>query len=97
SLLADVIEEEEGPSGRAAGAYFGIWNFLNNLNLALAAGVALPLLAWLGYQPGSAQAGTALSMTYALLPSALKLAAALLASFPARAWGLAPELSRRTN
>ncbi len=99
SLLADVIEEEEGPSGRAAGAYFGIWNFLNKLNLALAAGVALPLLAWLGYQPGSAQAGTAaLSMTYALLPSALKLAAAaLLVSFPARAWGLAPELSRRTN
>lgn len=99
SLLADVIEEEEGPQGRAAGAYFGIWNFLNKLNLALAAGVALPLLAWLGYQPGTGPDGiAALSMTYALLPCALKLAAAaLLAGSPARDWGPALRLCRRTD
>lgn len=99
SLLADVIAEEEGPQGRAAGAYFGIWNFLNKLNLALAAGIALPLLAWLGYQPGAAQDGTgALALVYALLPSALKLAAAaLLAAFLAGSRVPALRYSRRVD
>jgi Na+/melibiose symporter-like transporter len=99
SLLADVIEEEEGGQGRAAGAYFGIWNFLNKMNLALAAGLALPLLAWLGYRPGTGAEGIgALSVTYALIPSALKLAAAaLLAGFPARSRGPALRLCRRTD
>lgn len=99
SLLADVIEEEEGAQGRAAGAYFGIWNFLNKMNLALAAGLALPLLAWLGYRPGTGPEGIgALSVTYALIPSALKLAAAaLLAGFPARSRGPALRFCRRTD
>lgn len=99
SLLADVIEEEEGAGSRAAGAYFGIWNFLNKLNLGLAAGLALPLLAWLGYRPGAAGEGTmALSLTYALLPSALKLtAAALLVGLTARARDTDPRTSQRTE
>ncbi len=79
SLLADVIDEKEGPNSRTAGAYFGVWSLLNKLNLALAAGIALPLLGFLGYQPGAAGQGTfALSVSYALLPCALKLAAAAL-------------------
>jgi len=36
--------------------------------LALAAGITLPLLAWLGYRPGAGQALVALSAVYALLP-----------------------------
>ena len=64
-----------------AGAYFGIWNLVSKLNLALAAGVALPLLSVFGYRPTGASAPgglAALSLTYALLPLAFKLLAAAL-------------------
>ena len=65
-------------AGRSAGAYFGWWNFATKLNLALAAGLALPLLELFGYAPGArdAQALAALSAAYCLLPCALKLCAA---------------------
>jgi Na+/melibiose symporter-like transporter len=50
---------------------------IEKLNLALAAGIALPFLSLLGYAPGAAQpAFGALSATYALLPCLIKLAAA---------------------
>ncbi len=55
ALLADVIERDQS-SGRE-GAYFGVWNLVTKLNLALAAGLALPALQWAGYQPGSLTAG----------------------------------------
>lgn len=79
ALLAGVIQRE-GHSGRLEGAYFGWWNFATKLNLALAAGIALPLLAWFGYSPGSRdpQALTALTLAYCLLPCVLKLMAASL-------------------
>ena len=53
--------------------------FRSKLNLALAAGLALPLLELLGYQPGTRSAGglQALTLAYAVLPCALKLLAAL--------------------
>jgi Na+/melibiose symporter-like transporter len=77
SLLADLIDDDEDDRGRPDGAYFGLWHLLEKLALALAAGVALPMLQWLGYQPGSAAgSGSALSLVYALLPCAIKLAAA---------------------
>ena len=72
ALLAAVIADH-GDSGSAEGAYFGIWNLATKLNLALAAGLALPLLEWQGYAAGSSS--MPLSLTYAALPSALKLAA----------------------
>ena len=73
ALLAGAIEQA-GQRGRAEGAYFGWWHFASKLNLALAAGLALPLLAWLGYVPGTrdAQATAVLSAAYCLLPCALK-------------------------
>jgi glycoside/pentoside/hexuronide:cation symporter, GPH family len=80
ALLAGLIQRE-GHAGRLEGAYFGWWNFATKLNLALAAGIALPMLAWLGYAPGSRDAAalTALTVAYCLLPCALKgLAASLL-------------------
>jgi Na+/melibiose symporter-like transporter len=81
SLLADVIDSDvrAGDAARS-GAYFGVWNFVTKLNLALAAGVSLPLLSALGYQPGATDADGAasLSLVYALLPVALKLVAAAL-------------------
>lgn len=77
ALLAGVIQAN-GQSGRAEGAYFGWWNFAIKLNLALAAGLALPLLAVFGYAPGArdAQALDALLVAYCVLPCLLKLAAA---------------------
>lgn len=72
--LAADLGERLGQSG----ACFGIWNFIGKLNLALAAGLALPLLDFLGYQPGSPRGLIALTGVYALLPLAFKLLAASL-------------------
>nr|WP_235823574.1 MFS transporter [Azohydromonas sediminis] len=79
ALLAGVIQRA-GRSGQAEGAYFGWWNFATKLNLALAAGLALPLLQWFGYTPGSRepQALAALTLAYCALPCVLKLGAAAL-------------------
>ena len=76
ALLAGVIQRA-GHGGRLEGAYFGWWNFATKLNLALAAGVALPLLAAFGYQPGSRDPAAlqALTVAYCLLPCVLKAAA----------------------
>jgi Na+/melibiose symporter-like transporter len=82
ALLARVIEDNRH-TGQHEGAYFGLWNLANKLNLALAAGIALPALELLGYTPGSRSptALASLSFAYAVLPCALKLgAAALLAT-----------------
>ena len=86
ALLAAVIRR--GASGGAgsptaadpAAASFGWWNLASKLNLALAAGLGLPLLARWGYAPGQrdAQALQALQLGYAALPCALKLGAVLL-------------------
>ena len=78
ALLAGQIAES-GDRGQAEGAYFGWWNFASKLNLALAAGLTLPLLGWLGYAPGArdAQALQWLSVCYCLIPCALKALAAL--------------------
>lgn len=77
ALLAGLIAQE-GDAGSHEGAYFGWWNFATKLNLALAAGLTLPALQWLGYVPGSrTETGLhMLSITYAVLPCVLKLVAA---------------------
>jgi len=77
ALLAGVVQAN-GQSGRSEGAYFGWWNFATKLNLALAAGLALPLLGVFGYAPGvrDAAALDALVIAYCVLPCMLKLAAA---------------------
>ncbi len=79
AMLTGLIQRA-GHGGRAEGAYFGWWNFAVKLNLALAAGLALPLLAALGYAPGAQDeaALSALTLAYCLLPCALKLVAAVL-------------------
>ncbi len=77
ALLAGVIAGQ-GDQGRLEGAYFGWWNLATKLNLALAAGLALPMLGVLGYSPGvrDPEALRTLGLAYAVLPCALKLAAA---------------------
>ena len=77
ALLAGVIDAH-GDRGRFDGAYLGWWNFITKANLALAAGLALPLLGLLGYTPGHPDAHglRALSWVYAGVPCALKALAA---------------------
>jgi GPH family glycoside/pentoside/hexuronide:cation symporter len=77
--LPAAIAADLGQRRGQAGACFGLWNLVAKLNLALAAGLSLPLLAALGYVPGSGAGLPALVFAYALLPLAGKaLAGALL-------------------
>jgi len=71
ALVADMIDSDPAPQ---PGAYYGLMSFFAKLTLALAAGLALPLLDFWGYEPGGDQL-FALSATYALLPIAMKLGA----------------------
>lgn len=79
ALLAGVIQRS-GDQQRAEGAYFGWWAFASKLNLALAAGLALPALGALGYRPGSTDpdALALLTLAYCVLPCLLKTLAAVL-------------------
>ena len=88
ALLAGVIDKS-GHLGSAEGSYFGWWNFASKLNLALAAGLTLPLLQLAGYSPGSQdpQALLALATVYCLVPCVLKAFAA----FALYYWIIQPE------
>jgi GPH family glycoside/pentoside/hexuronide:cation symporter len=78
ALLNQLIDHC-GERGRTDGAFMGWWNLATKLNLALAAGLSLPLLGLWGYAPGQqgADAVLALGLAYGLLPCVLKLLAGL--------------------
>jgi Na+/melibiose symporter-like transporter len=78
--LLNGLLQTRGEPQQHAGAYMGWWQVATKLNLALAAGISLPLLEWLGYTPGAQDpaALSALSWSYALVPCGLKLGALLL-------------------
>jgi Na+/melibiose symporter-like transporter len=81
ALLADLLADgrRAGRETAGAGAYFGVWNFVTKFNLALAAGIALPLVSLGGYKVGAGDGGLmALSAVYALLPAAIKVISMLL-------------------
>lgn len=76
SLFADQLHDTPGESGAA----FGWWHFLNKASLALAAGIALPLLEIAGYAPGPNNSPASLGILaagYALVPCACKAIAAV--------------------
>ena len=80
ALLADLAQRRSQAHGvPLAGGYAGWWSLVGKLNLALAAGLALPLLALLGYRPGEAEGAAALAWAYGGLPILFKLAALALA------------------
>ena len=82
AMLAGLINSQPEP-GRDSGIYWGWWNMAAKLNLALAAGLALPLLSFAGYEPGSRSEEALRSITwaYCVLPCLLKLGAAALLYF----------------
>lgn len=77
-LLGQAIEKA-GHRGQLEASYFGVWNLTSKLALAAAAGLALPVLAWLSYTPGLSGQGdssiSALQWAYAGLPCGLKIIA----------------------
>lgn len=77
ALLTGVVQRL-GQDQSHQGLYWGWWQVATKLNLALAAGLALPALQWWGYTPGQRDvAGLwALSCAYALIPCLLKAVAA---------------------
>jgi Na+/melibiose symporter-like transporter len=74
TLLTGVVQRE-GHTGQAEGAYAGWWQWATKLNLAVAAGLALPALEAMGYSPGTRdpQALQALTLVYGLMPCVFKL------------------------
>lgn len=87
AMLTGVIQRA-GHAQRLEGRYAGWWACATKLNLALAAGAALPALQLMGYRPGSSEpeALRALALCYAVLPCLLKVGAA------ATLWRLAPSI-----
>lgn len=88
SLFIGRVVEESGHHQALEGQYFGLWNLLAKLALAVAAGLVLPALALTGYEPsaglhqgseqilGSSNTSiSALALFYAGLPCFLKLVA----------------------
>ena len=77
ALLTGVIHQA-GLGQQSEGRFFGWWTAATKLNLALAAGLVLPLLALLGFQTGLHTASNqfALAITYGLLPCIFKVLAA---------------------
>ena len=76
SMQADVIDIDESHTGvRRAGMFFGLWGMATKLALALAVGIAFPLLELAGFEAGGTTALWALIGLYALAPVVIKLAA----------------------
>ncbi len=88
SVQADVIDVDTAASGeQRSGVYLAVWGLATKLALALAVGIAFPLLSATGYDPGagvkSDEGLLALALLYAAAPVALKLGAiALMWNFP---------------
>ncbi len=87
AIQADLVDlDTAAGGGRRTGLYFGIWNMATKLALALAVGIAFPMLQWLGFDATNIEdrSGTlALALFYGAVPVAFKLAAtALMWNFP---------------
>ncbi len=88
SMQADVVDLDTLKSGqRRTGIFFALWGIATKLALALAVGLAFPLLELAGYQakvPAQPEAALlALVLLYSLVPALFKLAAiALFLRYP---------------
>jgi len=87
SIQADVVDVDTAAGGgQRTGLYFALWAMATKLALALAVGIAFPLLDLAGFRAGQANeppALLALALLYGGLPVLFKLAAcALIWRFP---------------
>jgi Na+/melibiose symporter-like transporter len=81
AILADVIHNEVSDSQGESGKYFGLWAMATKLMTAIGGGVALPLLAVMGYTPNAPSSAWPLLVTYGLLPAAVKAVSAVMLWF----------------
>lgn len=80
-ILPVLFSSALNAAGLKASEGFGLWSFAGKLGLALTSFALLPLLQGAGFTPGQAnsdQALWALTLSYAVLPCILKLAAVAL-------------------
>ena len=88
AIQADAIDVDTATTGeQRSGLYFAAWGLATKLALALAVGIAFPILSAAGFDPGAglrAESGLAmLAFLYAGLPIALKIGAiAVMWNFP---------------
>lgn len=87
SMQADVIDADTLETGeRRAGLFFALWGMATKLALALAVGLAFPILTLAGFDEGGGNAEPALItlvVLYSLVPVIFKVAAiVLMARFP---------------
>ena len=78
ALQADVIDLDTLLTGeRRAGLFFALWGMATKLSLAAAVGLALPALAFAGFDPSAPTAPGlwALAVIYAWVPLVIKLCA----------------------
>ncbi len=77
SILSDQIKSvPKGDTPQVNSGYFGFWQLVEKVNLALAAGLALPLLGFFEYEPSTISSNTEpLKFMYAILPCVLKILA----------------------
>lgn len=80
ALLAQALAGQQ----QFASLGFAFWQALSKWSLALAAGLMLPALGWLGYTTGGLNNGPLVAALYALLPCLLKVLALLLVLLHAR-------------
>lgn len=77
SIQADIAQQMQHQGSPNTGLLFGLWGLLTKLALALAVGLAFPLLDWAGFVQGAAIQNTStlwmLAGLYAGLPVLLKL------------------------
>ena len=87
SIQADVVDLDWLESGRRrTGLFFAVWSMTTKLSLALAVGIAFPILDLLGFEAGAENPPAALlglGLLYGFAPVAIKLGAiALVWNFP---------------
>jgi len=82
AMQADVVDLDRTLSGRSrTGFFFAVWSMATKLSMALAVGIAFPILGLAGFDAGGGNDATALwtlTLLYAVAPIPIKLAAAWL-------------------
>lgn len=68
SMQADVVDIDTARGGgKRTGLYFSLWGMATKLSLALAVGLAFPLLGWVGFDAAADRAATQGTVMLALL------------------------------
>ena len=79
-MQADVVDIDTARGGgKRTGLYFSLWGMATKFSLALAVGLAFPILGWAGFDAEAGTLATQGTLTLALLyggaPVAFKIAA----------------------